>query len=363
MTTRMARIASLMLSAMCYAQDQNQTTPPQPPPSKEASKKGPAKASKEFGATRIARDDAGYIESAFIQSLVRFRFDDGFDDRNIDLARYFYSVGLANNIAKLNFREYHFKLEYAFARRFSAFVDTPIRTLAPKVSYLCAPECNAQTQLQTLAPVANAWFTGLSDLHAGFKVGLLNRPNLQATFQLSTSIPTGDTKKGLGTGHSTIEPYFLYAQRLSDQFEIFGEVGDTHPFDSAKSVIFDPSRSVTEQTFAADVVNYGLGASYGVLQHSRVRITPVLEFVAWKVTGGLATIVAPGPVGLPVAYVVPPGASPAFGSNIVNVKAGWRTSWGEHNSIYTGLGIQVSHAGWYHKLLRIEYRYVFRKLQ
>jgi len=69
--------------------------------------------------------------------------------------------------------------------------------------------------------------------------------------------------------------------------------------------------------------------------------------------------IAPGPGGQSIAYVVPPNTPPAFGSNIVNVKAGWRTSWGRHISIYTGLGVQVTHAGWYHELLRIEYRYVF----
>lgn len=361
--TRILCIISLMLPALCCAQDKAQ---PQPPASREAPKKHRAASSAaadEFGATRIARDDTGYIESAFIQSLVRFRFDAGFDDQNIDLANYFYGVGLTNTIAKLGFQEYHFKLEYAFAGRFSAFIDTPIRTLAPEVSFACMPECTAQSRLQTLVPTANVGFTGLSDLRAGFKLGLLNRAGKQVTFQLSTSIPTGDTSQGLGTGHNTVEPYLLYAQRLSDRFDIFGELGDTHPIGGATSFVYDPYRSATEQNFAGDVVNYGLGASYGMLQHSRVRISPVVELVGWKVTGGLATVVAPGPTGQPVAYEVPADTSPAFGSNIVNVKAGWRTSWGEHNSIYTGVGVQLSHTGWYHELLRIEYRYVFGKSQ
>ncbi len=364
--TRIWWISVLILPALAYAQqDTDRQAAPKPAPSKETPKKHRAPtrhAPDEFGTVEIAPDYTGYIESAFIQSLVRFRFDAGFDDRNIDLANYFYSVGLQNNVAKLNFQEYHLKLEYAFARRFSAFVDVPIRTLAPKVSFVCVPECAAQTQIQTVVSTANVGFTGLSDLRAGFKVGLLNARNEQLTFQLSTSIPTGNTSRGLGTGHNTIEPYLLYAQRLSDRFNIFGELGDTHPIDGARTFAFAPFRSTSEQNFAGDVVNYGLGASYGMLQHSRVRITPVLELVGWKVTGGLETVIAPGPTGQEVAYVVPPNTAPGFGSNIVNVKAGWRTSWGEHNSIYTGVGVQVSHAGWYHELLRVEYRYVFGKL-
>jgi len=130
------------------------------------------------------------------------------------------------------------------------------------------PGCTAQSELQTVAPTANVGFTGLGDLHAGFKAGPWNNDNEQVTVQLSTSIPTGDTGEGLGTGHHTIEPYLLYAQRVSEHINIFGELGDVHPIGGARSFVFDPYRSATEQSFAGDVVNYGVGASYGLLQHS-----------------------------------------------------------------------------------------------
>ncbi len=365
MIIRMFWIAALAFPAtLGYArQDTGQQSAPKPPAPTKASKKHRTASSQQpgqFETTEIARDDTGYIESAFIQSLARFRFDAGFGDRNIDLANYFYGGGLTNTVAKLNFQEYRFKGEYAFARRLSAFVDIPIRRISPTVSYLCVPDCTAQSQLQTVVPTANQAFTGLSDVRAGFKVGLLDRPRTHLTFQLSTSFPTGNTAHGLGTGLNTIEPFILYAQRMSSRLNVFGEIGDTHPIGGAQSFVFNPLRSPTQQNFAADVVNYGIGASYGLLQQSRVRFTPVLELVGWKVTGGLTTIVAAGPTGQPVAYVVPPGSAPAFGSDIVNLKAGWRTSWGEHNSIYAGVGLQLSHAGWYRELLRIEYRYVFK---
>jgi hypothetical protein len=362
--TPILRLAIVALPVLAYAQQDSNRQQPKPPPKEAAKKQPPAsrRVPDEFGKTRISRDDTGYIESAFIQSLVRFRFDAAFDDRNIDLANYFYSAGLANQVAKLNFREYQVKIEYAFGRRLSAFIDTPIRTLAPQASFQCQPECTAQSQTQTVIPAANTAFSGLSDVKVGLKVGLLNRPNEQLTFQLSASIPTGNNDKGLGTGHATIEPYLLYARSLNAKANVFGEFGDSHPFSNAQSFVFDPTRSTTEQNFAADVLNYGLGASYALRQQSRVRITPVLELVGWKVTGGLASIVAPGPTGQPVVYVVPPNSAPAFGSNIVNLKGGWRTFWGEHHSIYTGVGVELSHAGWYREILRIEYRYRFDQL-
>jgi len=363
--TRLSCITILLLPVFAYAQAGNQQEPLKPPASQEAAKKRPPTtrhSREEVGTTKISRDDTGYIESAFIQSLVRFRFDAAFDDRNLDLANYFYSAGLSNQVARVNYREYHFKVEYAFAQRFSGFIDVPIRTLAPQVSYQCQPACTAQSQLQTVVPAPSQGFTGLSDVRAGVKFGLWQRPKEQLTFQLSTSMPSGDTSHGLGIGHATIEPYLLYARSLNEKVGIFGEFGDTHPISNAQSFVFDPTRGAAEQNFAADVVNYGVGISYGLRPQARVRITPVLELVGWKVTGGLASIIAAGPGGQPVVYVVPPNTAPAFGSNIVNLKGGWRTSWGEHNSVYAGVGFQLSHAGWYREILRLEYRYAFDRL-
>jgi hypothetical protein len=55
---------------------------------------------------------------------------------------------------------------------------------------------------------------------------------------------------------------------------------------SARSFVFDPTRSATEQNFAADVVNYGLGASYALRQQSRLRIEYRYAFdkLPWKRT-------------------------------------------------------------------------------
>jgi hypothetical protein len=361
MMTRICWMAALIIpAALGYAQ---QSTGQQPAPNKSSTQKAAKKRSTsarrgadEFGKIRIAHDDTGYIESAFIQSQLRFRFDSAFGDRNIDLAGFFYKGGglkngLKNTVSKLNFREYHLFGEYAFAGRLSAFADVPIRSISPTVSYECRQVC---------APAGNQGFSGLSDVRAGFKLGLISRPGQQLTFQLSTSFPTGNTAHGLGTDHNTIEPFVLYAQTLSPSLNIFGEIGDTHPIGGVQSSVTNAPSS-GKQNFAGDVVNYGVGASYGVSQQSRVRFAPVLELVGWKVTGGLVTIVAPCLTGQSVECVVSPNSPPAYGSNIVNLKWGLRTSWGDHNSIYAGGGTQLSHAGWYREVFRIEYRYIFKR--
>jgi len=234
------------------------------------------------------------------------------------------------------------------------------------------PEPPALQAVLQKAP--NQRVTDLTDVRAGLKLGLISRPGQQLTFQLSTSFPTGTKHHGLGIDHNTIEPFVLYAQRLTPHLNVFGEIGDTHPIGGLQSCVLDPAPqkdcSMQSQKFAGDVVNYGVGTSYGLSQQSRVRFTPVLELVGWKVTGGLVTIVAPCrtvpapnvcPTGQFAAYIVPPNNPLAYGSNIVNLKLGLRTSWGDHNSIYAGAGVQLSHAGWYRQVLRIEYRYIFKR--
>jgi len=49
----------------------------------------------------------------------------------------------------------------------------------------------------------------------------------------------------------------------------------------------------------------------------------------------------------------------AEGTNIVNLKAGLRTSIGTHNSFYVGFGQALTHEIWYKHVVRLEYRYTF----
>jgi hypothetical protein len=94
--------------------------------------------------------------------------------------------------------------------------------------------------------------------------------------------------------------------------------------------------------FSGDVLFYGLGGSYDLIQGDNVRFTPVVEAVGWSVLGG---------------FVTPP--SPADGINIVNLKIGARLTFGVRNSIYVGYGRQLTHRGWYHDIMRIEYRFAY----
>src|SRR5262249_39803735 len=143
------------------------------------------------------------------------------------------------------------------------------------------------------------------------------------TFQLKTFAPTGDAFRGLGTHHVSLEPAFLAYQRLTDRLAVEGEVRDWIPIDGTD--------------FAGNVIRYGVGLSYDVIQGDCFRVTPVVEFVGWTVLGGKEAAVA----GTQTTAV------DASGDTIVNVKLGARVAYGEHNDIYVGYGRALTGTVWY----------------
>jgi hypothetical protein len=281
----------------------------------------------------------GYIDNAIVGSEIRIRFDAGFDDNRPDRAEFFYAqCGCDGSPAKgpfpglvlhLNFQQLYMRAEYAPTKRFSGYVDVPIRWVQP----------------QQFVPQTAPGFTnkaGISDVMAGFKFAAVATSEHYLTFQLSAAFPSGDSMKGLGTNHYSIQPEVLFFQRLGDRSAVEAQLGDTHPIGSTSL-----------SGFAGDVFTYGIGPSYELYRGENVRITPVIEMVGWRVIGGRETngdfFSLPGH----------PVVVSADGTNIVNLKAGFRTSVGNHNSLYVGYGQALTHEMWYKHIVRIEYRYTF----
>jgi len=186
---------------------------------------------------------------------------------------------------------------------------------------------------------------GISDVRAGFKVAMLASSQHYLTFQFKTYMPTGDASKGLGTNHWSIEPSLLYFQKLSDRASLESEIGDWHPTSGSAGVPFSSS-----EKYSADVFFYGLGPSYELYRGEKVRFAPVVELVGWNVRGGFETL--PGGPLLGVSKEM-------TGTNIVNIKVGVRTSYGNHSSFYVGFGHKLTTEDWYQDIIRFEYRYSF----
>jgi hypothetical protein len=327
-----------------------------PPPQKgKASQSGKPK---ETPRPPIEGSMVGYIDNPIVGSQIRIRFDAAFDDEFPDRAEFFYAKcacyrhlqgapspvnqafdpnapgpgpGVPNAI---NFQRLYLHAEYSPHRRFSVFVEVPVRWLQPQGFQPIPP----------LAGFSNQ--SGLSDVQAGFKLAAVASEGTSLTFQFRSYFPSGDASRGLGTNHYSIEPSLLLYRNLSSRFTLEGQVGDWHPIGGSAGVPITASEG-----FAGDVFFYGIGPSYKLYRGNRVGVAPVVELFGWHVLGGFQT--------QPVTGTTDGAASEVSGLNIVNLKFGVRTSVGFHNSFYIGFGQALTHDDWYKHIVRVEYRYSF----
>lgn len=329
---------------------QQPTTQPSPPPPPRTETK-----------PKIPGSMVGYIDNPIVESQIRIRFDDAFDDRFPDRSEFFYAkcscftlLNLLPNPLPLaydphapgpgrgvprsiNFQQLFVNLEYSPQHRFSAFVDVPIRWLQPRGFQPLPPASLG------FLPFSNQ--SGLSDVTAGFKFAAVASEGTFLTLQVKGYFPSGAASKGLGTKHYSVEPSLLMYHSFSDRWTLEGQIGDWHPIGGSAGVPITNSGG-----FAGDVLFYGIGPSYKLYSRNRIQIAPVVELFGWHVLGGFQTLPG-GPVDS--------AASEVSGLNIVNLKFGVRTNIGFHNSFYVGFGQALTHDDWYKHIVRLEYRYSF----
>lgn len=301
---------------------------------------------------KIPGSMVGYIDNPIPQSQIRIRFDDAFEDRFPDRSEFFYAKcgcyhsivppssaafdpnapGPASGIPNaINFQQLYLNAEFSPHRRFSAFVEVPVRWLQPQGFQLGTPFSNQ---------------SGLGDVQAGFKLAAIASEGTYITFQFRGYFPSGDAARGLGTNHYSVEPSLLLYHKLSDRFTLEGGIGDWHPIGGSAGV-----PTATSEGFAGDVFFYGIGPSYRLYRGNHFGLTPVVELVGWHVLSGFQTELKNANVDQVAAEV--------GGMNIVNLKAGLRISIGFHNSVYLGFGQALTQDDWYKHIIRLEYRYSF----
>jgi hypothetical protein len=75
-----------------------------------------------------------------------------------------------------------------------------------------------------------------------------------------------------------------------------------------------------------------------------------IEFVGWRILGSMENNAAL------IGVVTPLPVQSTNGINIFNIKGGFRTSTGKHDSFYVGCGQAVTHLAWSKHIIRLEYR-------
>ena len=318
-----------LFPASIFAQAGQQPPPPPPPPTTIEVK------------PRLSDSATGYIDNAIVGSRFRVRFDAGYGVNSQDRAEFFYgkcgcyrsfqpnnpnfdpnAPGPGSKIeTNINFQEFWLDPELTVNRRASVFAEVPVVSIDP-----------------TVVPQAN----GIGDVRFGFKGAAVARENLFLTGQFRTYAPSGNAREGLGTNHWSIEPGLLYYQSFSSKgIALAGQFEFWHPINGSAG---SPTSS-SSQHFAGNVVTYGFGGSYEVIDKPRFRAIPVVELVGWRVLSGFQTT-SNGPVS-------------ADGVNIVNIKIGTRLDIGRPGSFYVGFGHALTNAVWYENIVRTEYRIGF----
>ncbi|QDU43500.1 hypothetical protein Mal52_19760 [Symmachiella dynata] len=294
---------------------------------------------------RTVAANGGYIDPAIVETQLRFRYDSAYGFNRADRAEYFYStwtvfggktpprdMGPNDNIDAQFFKLYY---EQLVMDDLSLFIEAPIILNNP--SGVPGPGPNT---------------SGFGDLNAGFKWALYETDTTILTFQLKNYIAVGDPDKWLTAGHASIEPGLLFLTQPADRWTIEAELKDWIPIQGG----VNPRNG---RDFAGNVLSYGIGAAYAVVDNSSLSVAPVAEFVGWSVLDGQKTDYASsgrliGPVD-------------ASGDTIVNGKFGVRIGFGkdtcdptkQRDSIYIGYGRALTGERWYQDILRAEYRMFF----
>jgi Putative MetA-pathway of phenol degradation len=159
-------------------------------------------------------DSAFFVDAARPQTQMRFRWDNAFDFKNPDRAEFFWArfgqKGPSNVSRRFDYSELSLYMEGA-AGGFGFFINSPYREIDPEPAFF---------ELGKQFPEVS----GFADIDVGTKSLLLDCELLQVAFQFRVYIPTGDFHKGLGTGHTSLEPSILFTLKLSPRTYLQGQL-------------------------------------------------------------------------------------------------------------------------------------------
>lgn len=210
--------------------------------------------------------DAAFFTDSFRPvSQMRLRWEYGHYAQFMDRAEYFWARSDGNgkgprpvNATGIPRTDYHELTQYtetAAGPGFSAFVSTPYRSVNPTFS----------------DPPSAA---GFGDITIGTKSVFFDTELLVLGFQFKTTLPVGQPRKGLGTGHVSLEPSLLFGLRTSPHSFIQGQVAEWIPLAG------DPR-------YAGAVLHYHLAFNRTLWQPiPEVQLVGTMEFHGWSFQDG-----------------------------------------------------------------------------
>lgn len=209
-----------------------------------------------------------------------------------------------------------------------------VSELAPSKSF----SITTAVPMRSLDPEINPNTTGLGDMSVATKLVLLDGRYWQFTQLFKTHINTGSPRKGLGTGHVSLEPGILGRYEWNPRLFFHGRLSFWIPIGG-------------DRHFSGPAVNYGLGASYVAYETDTFAVLPTVEMMGWSFLDGMKT--------LPNGEIVDvdDDGSVAFlpGTRFVLGPAG------DLGLFEVGLagGFAVGNDGWYDSIFRTELRWSY----
>jgi hypothetical protein len=189
-----------------------------------------------------------------------------------------------------------------------------------------------------LDPVVNENTAGLSDIRLAPKIVLVDGRDWQFSHVFRTYIPSGSPRKGLGTGHASIEPGFLLRYKWTEDTWLHGQLKAWFPLGG------DPD-------FQGPTIIYGFGWGTNLCDTDTFAILGTLEFTGVSYLDGQST----GPTGI---------LQFTDAETSLNVQPGARFVMGPAGDLgLFELGLSTGHAlsikGQYENQLRLDLRWSY----
>lgn len=283
---------------------------------------GPCGCEPRLGAERVIHAPS-FIETTQPLNNFRLRLDTAYDYRAPDRAEYFWARtgdGRGPDLTPertVDYQDIRAYLEMG-GDAFSVGTDIPIRIVEPSL---------------------NENHAGLGDITITTKTKFLDGKHWQLTNLFRVYIPSGDADKGLGTGHTSLEPGFAWRYKWSDVTYFHGDLKYWFPLGG-------------DNLFEGEVLSYGIGMSHVWSETDCWAVIPTFEIVGYSFIGGLYTD----------SFLGTPVVVPVDSDGIMNIHPGVRfvRDKGSDCGVQElGLfsGFAVSEDNLYEEILRVELRW------
>jgi hypothetical protein len=263
---------------------------------------------------------AFFMDTVRPKTYTRFRWDAGRNLTQPDRVEFFWArVGAAGGSrgprlaeGSIDYDELSLYQETA-AGAFAFFIETPYRSIYPEF---------------------NDHHANFGDLNLGTKTMFVDCELMQCTFQFKTYLPTGRSRNGLGTGHTSLEPSLLTSIKLMPGTYYQGQLAYWIPVGG-------------DGTYQGATWHYHSSLNRSLYKRGALELIGTAEFNGWTFTDGAVTDFVTPDMGV---------TTPASGESYFTVGGGLRLVFCEFIDFGFGFARAITDDHFARELYRTEFR-------